>query len=353
MRGAGLPVFGKQPARVALSGTVFRAVHDDLKQLVGQYKEVYWDENLRPSEQYHDLSHLGVVECYEVPARLLVRAGSWPLVTRAVAETNLMRLSEDGEFRLVRIWLDLLKWWAMQRSALLPECLDELDKRWSRRLPRTSSPLGFQRLIAVLELPWHLPEEARREMIGAHEALVDVVCTRVAGPAYVLALARFGLRGSLAPFGGLRGSYFGLDRHEMLTGAHVGEHAGRLVQPRERLAICLSTLEACGLQPRQFPWPYPASARLRVLDAKVLREVDRLLVRKPYDGSSQREAERLVSVLSTGQLAEGRPLLLLNALWHAVLKGGRYLNEPALVLSMAEHGSPKQKASKIRRKGQG
>jgi len=339
MRGTSLYVLGRKPGKVVIPGETFRAVHDDLKQLVGQYREVYWDENLAATEQHVDLAHRGAIECYEVPTRLLLRSGAWPLVTRPLVETGLTRLSDVGQFRLKRIYLDLLKWWSRQRQTPLAADLSALDSQWPRRAPSQSTPegvIGVYLRAKYPELyPVQLSRESLRELFAAYEALVDLICTRVMGPAYVYALARFGLRGTLATGDVSSSALLRLGRHELLTSEQFGELAGRLANTRERLSVCLSTLETAGLQIRSLSSLLLDQSPLGPLENSIIAEVDRLIVRKPYNASCQKEAQDLASVLSRGQIAEGRPVLLLNALWYAVTNRKLYLNEPALVLTLA------------------
>jgi hypothetical protein len=330
-------LFVKAPARVASSGQVFRAVHEEILPLVGLYKHVEWYDHVEPSNRYTDLSHHGMVECYEVPARLLLRAGSWPLVARQVVETGLGRLTELGEFQATRVVLGLIQWWSERRGVRVRDDLARVIAEWPKRPPAQSLPEGMIELIVTpTRLMGQLTEQSEGECQLARRMLCDVICTRIVGPAYVLALARFGLRGALAQFGGFEEVFYGLERHAALSGAGSRNSAGGLGDPREILAVCLATLAAGGVDIPEMSDLWSPRYSLGQLESSILKSIDNLAVRKPYDSASHREALAHVSALSRGVFVTARPIMLLNALWSAALEQKGYLNEVALFVSLME-----------------
>ncbi|MGB3479832.1 MAG: hypothetical protein WBB67_11810 [bacterium] len=329
LRGARKYVYGRKPGRVGIGGETYRPLHKDQKELIGQYEDVYTDEIFGgffdSLERNFDLAYHGVIECYEIPTRYMLRAGSWPLMIHSIVETNEMRLGKRGQYRQIRIVLDLLKWWFEQYRYPLPEELRKIDTRWHRR------PRNFP-AVSVTEIPevkldllhCNISPDIAKLFFFFSDILKDIVCTRIVGPAYVFALVRFGFRGRLVT----------LKRQKVPQ--EDSKNKEILSHPFARLSLCISTLKAEDLLTSSVSDILPTHYLLPALSPQILNEIDNLFVKKPFKKNDESAVQNIIAELTKGHVINERPLLLLNALWYAVIKRKSYVNEPALLFSVAE-----------------
>ena len=210
----------------------------------------------------------------EIPAETRLRLGAIPMLAREVA----WMMQDD----LNRIVIRLKK-------------LRHDGDHWAR---------------SFLPPPPDKPDDRDRQDRIAREMAADLIATAAAGPQYVLAMARFAVgtlsRSELSDVGG---------------GQRLPFHA--------RLSACLELLHA-RTTPIDFASVYlPASKHELPEDIRKLLEVI-----APTD----RDLENLDDIndlLCEGCVVEARPLAILGALWRAVAKRSRYVNEVAALVSVA------------------
>lgn len=239
-------------------------------------------------------SILDVLSCqrvceYSLPTYFIFRLGGAPLLAAAAAHVHLLRT--PGVVELTDMILSLcMKLWPEVTTALLRET----------GLPRSHA-----------DYYGSIPQICR-----------DLAATYLAGPAYPLAVARFA---------------FGC-----LEGIHEWGNSWAIELPDSerhwpigpRLSLCASLLESLG-----FDSPFSGSI-LRVPTYPIPSNLIDQLSSCEILGYTRTEHEtamtEIATTLSKGLRIRSDPILLLNALWGAVVNGLNHVNEVALLLSMID-----------------
>jgi len=169
-------------------------------------------------------------------------------------------------------------------------------------------------------LQYHMQLSETLQIISSYasEILSDLIAISLTGPAYLYALSRFAT-GTLHEFVG----------DSMVSDTHPAF--------RKRILLCLEFLQAIGIiVPYESEYlEKPEGSFPSALVKKILAYVE-----MPYLLEDHEKAiGRIKSDLLNGRQVSASPVLVLNALWDAVMKKEGYVNEIAVLLSLQQNQS--------------